>query len=429
MLQSSKFAQIRAANNMKQIGMVLHNYHDARKYFNETLAKEVAANEAMRQTAQQDVANFENAPPTAEVRDNREKIRELYVNQSQSYSGKGLAQAGSNWGEILETKPHGGEKQAGKEAVQQFNDAWLGQNKLLNATALPTQADQLGKNLETDQKKQGELGKYGGRKDMSAAAQKPSAAQVAQGKNKRELTESNTQQQLVTRTGDLIQKGNIITNEQAGEEQRYKERLAQQRFEQPQGQPSAVVGPRTFGNLAPNQPAAQSSRELPPSSTPPPPPAANAPMEATKAETETVARPEPPMPPAAGVQLAVPPVTGMASLDFQLPIEEMNRWSVYRFTTPRGDVKITARSISKELVNRLGYAAGAIAVFLVIGFLIRRGVTGDHAWLMKSFSTTLMIVLGLLAIIIGVLPVLGVIAIIAGITLKIMDVRKKASVN
>jgi hypothetical protein len=115
----------------------------------------------------------------------------------------------------------------------------------------------------------------------------------------------------------------------------------------------------------------------------------------------------------------------LASVDVQLPIPDANRWLVFHFTTPRGEVEITARSISDELLHRLGYAAGALAVIVLLGYLVRRRLRRSEACCAKSWVTTLMIVLGLLAVILGVLPVLGVIAIIAGIALKIVHAGAK----
>ena len=113
-----------------------------------------------------------------------------------------------------------------------------------------------------------------------------------------------------------------------------------------------------------------------------------------------------------------------------MPLQEgdQQRWSVYNFTTPLGDVEITAHSISDELLKRLAYAAGAIVIILLLGWFVRRGVRQGYTWCVQSSATTAMILLGLVAIFLGVLPMLGVIAVLAGIALKIGASRKKAAV-
>ena len=69
--------------------------------------------------------------------------------------------------------------------------------------------------------------------------------------------------------------------------------------------------------------------------------------------------------PAAPTQVLPAPVrpSGLASLDFALP----ERGQVVQFVTPRGDIAITARAISGEVLARLLQLAVALAAILVIG--------------------------------------------------------------
>jgi hypothetical protein len=447
---SNRFEKIRAANNMKQLGLALHNYHDAGRSQSETnplLAKELAANTAAIQTAQQDVAKFETAPQDAAAQDNRGKIRESFMNQTNGYVGKKLVQTGGNWDDASEMKSQGGE--AGGKPSQQFNDAWLGQNKLLNPPASPAKADkapQKGESLQLH----GDLYDYSGKANRSPsnASQKPSSAQVAQGKFKQELSASNARQQFENPNGPL----QIAGNEQSSKEQRYRQRLDQQ---QGGGQQSVQTwnfnGPAQPPAPGTNPVAANPAPTARPGGMPPgfgPPPAANAPGVGMiggmpLAPPPPQAAPNPPATPPsdadsqkalegqsrpvqAGVP-ALPSPTGLASLEVVLPTQDANRWSIYRFTTPRGEVEITARSLSDKLLHRVGYAAGTLAVILLIGFLVRLGFRSGESRHTKSSMTTLMIVLGLLALILGVLPVLGVLAIIAGLMLKITRAGAKES--
>ncbi len=458
--ENSKYEKIRAAaniNNMQQIGLALHNFHDERQNQLETnagLEKEIAANDAALQAAQKAVSQLENTPQKAGAEDNRGKIHEYYMNQTNGYVGKTLVQAGSNWSEVPEAKPQqGGE---GPMPAQQFNDAWLGQNSLLNAPAFPTETAKAPRKRETPgplSELDDDAGKGG--KSFSKPSPKPSAAQVAQGKFKRELSESNAQQQSINLNGTL----NITGNEQAEEEQRYKDRVARQQS----GQSQQSVQTWNFnGNLAATSTGANMLYPTPPpppmqagfriagpsalpgfgpqtlanptppglgrlDGTPPSPTAApNAPPAVPGVESSPYENQyRTPTPTAHGGPSALPSPTGLASLDFQLPIPNPDRWSVYRFTTPRGEVEITARSISNELLRRLGYAAGTLAVVFLIGYVIRRTTRGNGAGFISPLATTLMIALGFLALILGVLPVLGIIAIIAGIALKILRPKTK----
>ncbi|MCC6127136.1 MAG: hypothetical protein IT426_19415 [Pirellulales bacterium] len=447
----SKFGKIRASENMKlkQIGLGLHNSQDARRYSleaNASLSKELAANEAALQATRQDVAKFESAAPESASQDNREKLREYYSSQTNTYAGKTLVQTGSNWGETPAAQPPSG-PESGKQA-QQFNDAWLAGNKLLNPQQPPAKAGaevRKGGGLEL----RGQAVHYGPQGYQTLG--KPSAAQVVQGKGKRELSESSAQQQIASPYMNMYRNATPGGGEQGGEELRYKDRYARQQTAQTlnlEGNkpldagtvperysvivpPSMTPGgqPQTPGFAPPvaeNAPAMMGGMRgygaIPESTSVPstPPTSSIAPFETNLSLEVSQARA------VQGGLPAVPAATGLASLELQFPFEEAERWSIHRFTTPRGDTEITARSISDELLRRVGYALGAIAAILLIGFLARRGARRGGGWIVRSPATTSMIVLGILAVFLGVFPVLGIVAIVAGIALKIASPGKKA---
>ncbi len=113
---------------------------------------------------------------------------------------------------------------------------------------------------------------------------------------------------------------------------------------------------------------------------------------------------------APGTSVAQAPATGLASLDFELP----TRGRLYRFTTPRGEVKITAWSLSSDLLRRLAEMAIVAVVALAIWFAARLVGRGGFAWLETRAGSTLLVCLGLLSCLGGVLPVLGLVAFVAG---------------
>jgi hypothetical protein len=107
--------------------------------------------------------------------------------------------------------------------------------------------------------------------------------------------------------------------------------------------------------------------------------------------------------------------TGLASLDFELP----TRGALYRFTTPRGEVEVTARTVSKGLLQRLIEIAVVLAVVLVAWYASRLIGAGPFGWFAGRTGSTLLICLGALSFCGGALPVLGLAALVTGCGLKV----------
>jgi hypothetical protein len=109
---------------------------------------------------------------------------------------------------------------------------------------------------------------------------------------------------------------------------------------------------------------------------------------------------------------------GWASLDFALPTDS-NLYEVHRFTTPRGDAELAARSISHSALDRLELVLGfAIAIVLMWGAL-RLFRRGHYRWLGRPFGSGLLIVVGLALVCGGMLPYLGLLALLAGLGLLV----------
>ena len=110
------------------------------------------------------------------------------------------------------------------------------------------------------------------------------------------------------------------------------------------------------------------------------------------------------------------PATGLASLDFTLPIPNIEP---LRFTTPRGSMEITAHNLSSDLLARLRDLAivvvVALAVWAIAGLICR----GRMAWLRWLAGSWLLVLLGVLSVIAGVLPLVGLAAIVLALTLKV----------
>ncbi len=132
------------------------------------------------------------------------------------------------------------------------------------------------------------------------------------------------------------------------------------------------------------------------------------------------------LPAADGVPLAkpVPPATGLASLDFELP----TRGAVYRFTTPRGEQEITARYLSGDVVRRLVELAWVGVAVLVVWFIVGLVRRGRLDWLARPAGSWLLIGLGLFSLLAGLLPVAGLLVIVLGCGLKIRRITMKQPV-
>lgn len=124
---------------------------------------------------------------------------------------------------------------------------------------------------------------------------------------------------------------------------------------------------------------------------------------------------------AAGVPAAP---TGLASLDIDVP----PRGKVFLFTMPRGETKITASPVSRDLTERLinlAIVAGVIIVGVIVYRIARqlpvRQATGTMAFAL------LLILVGFLSWLLSILPLYGVIALIVGVVLlvrRIIDRRR-----
>ena len=113
---------------------------------------------------------------------------------------------------------------------------------------------------------------------------------------------------------------------------------------------------------------------------------------------------------------------GLASLSVELPV----RGRVYRFTTPRGEVAISARAVSNRLLGALEHS-GVVVLAIVVGAgLFWIGRHGRLAGLAEAGGATVMIVLGVVSMITGVLPVIGLAAVVFGAVLRARAVRRGA---
>ena len=119
----------------------------------------------------------------------------------------------------------------------------------------------------------------------------------------------------------------------------------------------------------------------------------------------------------------VPVTAGLASLTVDMPI----RGKAFYFTTPRGEVTITARSLSQAAIATLEHAGVVVAALILSGIIYRFALRPRPQRRDATIAATLLIVLGLASVAMGLLPVLGLAAFLFGLVLKVVRRRPKSA--
>ncbi len=417
--QGDKWAKIRAATNLKIQQGLMSRYRSslASQSASSELQSELNLNANVAKQANQEATKLELTPERAETQDNRLQLNRRFQGQKSSRARNVVNDLGANWSEAVEMKS--GDI---SHCNEPFSREWLGKNKLdrpgnarqqMKRIAGPSPSS-LAKPMYDDK----------GKNAAADVPRQPSAAQVVQSESQqRPMREAP----LGTSAGRGVQTfgreyaaqpgrqpADVNQNRQARQRKdsddaigRYKERLERQGAQQKEmyyGFSSPTAGRSTRPNAPPAAETMTGRLALGvginsdaglvggPATAPP----VSAALSGIAADGRAPA-----------VQ---PPATGLASLDFELP----TRGALYRFTTPRGEVEITAWSFSNDLLRRLVAMAIVAVVALVIGTAARRMDRGRFAWLETRTGSTLLICLGLLSFFGGILPVVGLVAVVAG---------------
>ena len=377
----NEYAKARSTNNLKQIELQLHDYLRSN-------AGQAAGNEAFKQEA----ANAERTLKEAESQsttqgdfeqvageaDNRGNLNRLYEGQETRRSKNVVNELGANFDATTQPQQqpqaNQGDTAHQGDTAQEFNNKWFLKNNLNRQDDKPqAQPGQM-------QQFRGVVGVNTPAKDAAPTqtAAQPANPEVAQGKAKAELqsqVEESKKQFGAKQDADF------------GRVSRYQQKLAKQGGQQ-QGQPGG-------GGLGGGQPAM--------------------PQQPLPADNDVELRNNSLNDNSAGFEEAfahgVSPTSGLASLDFALP----ERGRVFRFATPRGEIELTARAVSGELVERfrqLALALVAALVLLLVYRVLRRG------WFATRLGSTLAIVGGLISLCAGLLPGIGLVALIGGTLCK-----------
>jgi hypothetical protein len=368
-LQSSNtFSRIRAANNLKQLGLATHSYRSLERYdASDLLQQEYAANDTAFSLAEQQIETQSLDADVSRTDDNRGRLAELFKEQQNTRAKDVVQDVGVNFD--FQQQP----LVTASDATKEFDDQWLRRNQLENP--LQPEQSEAGARVQFEGgKKAAQPGKPQSQ-SMTVTGQ-PQAPQLSQGKAKAELDALEEQKKAAAIERERFA-GDV--REQA---QRYQERYGQQ--------PATPDGSMTFSDI--NGTLAT------------PPPMAWA-QGVTNGEAIQAAASGP----------AGPPTSAFVSLDVAL----VERGVPYYFTTPRGDVEITARAIDDgqwHSILRIGGVLLAIGILMLLYYFARRL---PAAMLQSRSIAVLLLIAGLLSLISGIFPILGLIATITGITLLI----------
>ena len=459
---ANPFAKARAANNLKQLALAsssISSQPDQYSY-NERLQEEAAKNTVVLEQAQREVAVLvESLGGDAQV-DNRSRLRQQVEQQKGNRARNVVGQLGTNF-DVAEVQK---KDEKGRSAAR-FNSQWLDKSQLSNSMMLGKEAagttdkakaaTKAESRLVESKKAPAKLGKKISGPGVSQQPQSPegkpadlrrssstrgrSAGQQAAPAKKLDAV-ARYQQRHMREQGGVMFDANAPSDapvaqptpsQAAGNAAGYggmdmgmggdmgdtgiagRTRGAQPTPGNEAGRPFQVFGRRIvdedqngvmaddpFSGPQRNDPYEFDLQNMLAGTQP------QAALSAYDVTTESWAAPQP----------AAPPMpTGLASLDVEMP--QMGQSTVYLFTTPQGDVEISARALSNDKLTAAVRSILVLAAAMLVLFVVRLVRRGSFDWLIGKTGSTCLIVLGLLALL--VFLVLGLLAVVIGVTAKI----------
>ena len=415
--QGDKWTKARAEANLKAQQTEMSSFRSnlsSASTANPELQSQLAFNDSIDRQVQRDFARVAEQPQPAELQDNRQRMNAFYQGQTYGRARNVVGEVGQNWADKAET----GAGDQGISSQRGFAFRSVTPKPQRKSPAGGKQAQSLtmmvNPKIVIQEEEEGKLG-------VPTAIKAQIGGEVQSGvveRYKAQLDRQLTQQvQTYQYGGAQISLGSGL-NPSAP--------LLQPSFTgggTDYGGTLGRTGPYLggLGGLGPGSPAplspATPSAPVPEAALPGMAPPANAGGELGAAKEKACAAPSYTVAkPGWGKTPAQPAVAaGLASLDFDLPTPGV----LYRFTTPQGDVEITARNISGNLLRRLvGIAAVAVGL-LVLWFVARAIRRANVAPPKRPIAAVVLIFAGLVSLCGGILPLAGLAAIAVGCGLEI----------
>jgi hypothetical protein len=371
MLKSADdYTKIRISSNLKKIEQDLQRQRGDR-YSNSQLSLE---NEQLLAEVQQE-AVVEQEETMFQSEDNRSRLNSLWSKQKQERTKNNAGQLGSNFAAPQKDAAVSGPK------AQTFNPHWFAQNALDKQTGEQQPGTKPADSKEMNSRVA--VGRQGKKLDQAFGLNQAPQQTVDKGGEQGQQLELNDFRRGVGGNMAPAKEGDAQKRETGKEKlQRYSEQLEEQNKQQQQlvesDREGGQQGDRSGGG---KKGIGQGSGGL-------------------RADIADVDISNAFLAP-----IGVGGPTGLTSLDVELPLDTTN-YEEFLFTTPRGDLTITARPVSIALAKQLTGWAWLAAVALAIWLLTRRAALRVYAQLARSLPFGICLVL-FGALLLGILPLAG----------------------
>jgi hypothetical protein len=394
------YAKVRVANNMKNIGLALQNYQEMyREYMdNSTFNSNFNLNSGFVAQAQQETERYFAEEEAVVVEDNRRRLNSFWMEQRNGLANNVVNDLGGNF----DAGPVSGPESS---SSGRFNYEWFARNQLDAKTPQQPEQQQLRFSQGGRQQDAGEKLKAFAR-DNSLLQQRGKEAKPTDDLNADAYNRPET-----SGKGSLAlrQSQRTLTRE-------YRERLGKALDGQQQaggpaqpGQAAASGGALDDGASFEGLADADTLQPLP-----------SVTRNGRGPSVSGVA-----MAGDMGTRLSTSSADGslrlwestatapayLASLDVQLPA----RGTEFLFTTPRGEIEITGRAVSSDLLDRtkriaalLTGLAGVWLAWRIVRWLLR--TLSESTWAAAG-----LLLCGLFSLLIGVLPLAGLLAVVCGL--------------